>query len=169
MLSVFIASILPLLTYISRTLYIFNNGWNLKNDIRFLIDIGIVKEFINSDSLAFGNGIFNNSNKGIFIYITEDLREVTRDLSSHNFFSELLYRHGYFGIGLFFFLVVLFFTPLHKENRTFENLGKTLLFIFVLMAILIVYNIFYSEAWPCVYIILITSTYFKLNYKFIKL
>lgn len=168
LISVLIASTLPLLVYILRASYIFNTGWNLKNDIRFLIDIGIVKDFINNNALVFGNGIFNNPNKGFFSFITENLREVSRDLSAHNFFSELLYRHGYFGIAFFIVLLTLFFTPLDKENRTIENLAKSIFFLSTLISILMIYNIIYTEAWPCVYIILVTSTYFKVNYKLIK-
>ena len=166
-LSVFVF-LIPLIRYIQTYIKIINTGWDKAYDIRYLIDIGIIKEFIDSNSFLFGNGTFSSPNKGDFIYKLKDLRTVTRDLSSHNFFSELLYRNGIVGILILFLIIILLFIPLNNVDRTIDNLLKTFLILILLSTYFLVYNCVYSEAWHILYLFLIGSVYFKFNYKFLR-
>tara|TARA_Y100001968_G_C19433894_1_gene758560 strand:- start:109 stop:1242 length:1134 start_codon:yes stop_codon:yes gene_type:complete len=160
-----IAFISPLLLYIDSFNRLLRNGWNKTYDIRYLIDLATFREFLDSKKLIFGNGIFNNSNKGDFFYYLNDLTLITRDRSSHNLFSEFLYRNGFLGIIILIFLTALFFTPIKKENRLFENFVKTIIFLAIISSIFLVYNIFYSESWTVLYSILLSCIYFRLNNK----
>ena len=163
LLSSIIAFISPVLLYIISFKRVFENGWNKTYDIRYLIDLATFREFIESKKLIFGTGIFNNSNTGNFYYYLNDLTLIWRDRSSHNLFSEFLYRNGFLGIIILIFITALFFTPIKKENRLFENFFKTIIFLTMISSIFLVYNILYSESWTVLYSILLSCIYFRLN------
>ena len=160
--------LIPVIIYIQQFIRILNTGWDKRYDIRYLIDIGIIKEFINSNSLLFGNGIFSSPNTGNFFYELKDLRTISRDLSSHNLFSELLYRNGIVGILILFLIIILLFIPFNKIDRTLNNLINSFIILIILSIYFLVYNCVYAESWHLIYLFLIGSFYFKFNYKYLR-
>ena len=93
---------------------------------------------------------------------------ISRDLSSHNLFSELIYRNGIVGILILLLTIILLFVPFNKIDNTLNNLLNSFIILIILSIYFLVYYFVYAESWHLIYLFLIGSVYFKLNYKYLR-